>query len=112
MRQSFRGLMDEVDPVIDRVLRRILDEWAAGSGGRYHALRHRGGGAMLWVEVHLLFPGQQDLETVHAAATALENRVHREFSGCHVIVTTHLEPLDRHAEHHPHDGLEHAEAPG
>lgn len=108
MRQSFRGLMDETDPAIDRSLRAVLDAWCVESGGQYHGFRHRSAGNTLWVEVHLLFPGRQDLETAHASATKLEQRIERELAGAQVVVTTHLEPLDLHAAHHPGGGVEHA----
>ena len=101
IRQSFRGLMDEGDPEIDERLRRVLDTWAAAAGGQYHDLRHRRGGDLVWVEVHLLFPGHQDLESAHAAATSIEQQIDAELSGQRVVVTTHLEPLEQHAVHHP-----------
>jgi cation diffusion facilitator family transporter len=101
VRQSFRGLMDEGDPATDQVLRRILDAWAVATGGQYHNLRHRSGGNVVWIEVHLLLPGHQDLESAHAAATALEDDIEKELHGRSVIVTTHLEPLEQHESHHP-----------
>ncbi len=103
MRQSFRGLMDESDPEADRVLRAVLAAWSTASGGQYHRLRHRSAGDVLWVEVHLLFRGDQDLRTVHAAATVVEGQIERSFPQHRVMVTTHLEPLELHADHHPPD---------
>ncbi|MBI3467942.1 MAG: cation diffusion facilitator family transporter, partial [Planctomycetes bacterium] len=108
IRQAFRGLMDESSPEIDRVLRVILDAWTVESGGQYHGLRHRSVGNKLWIEMHLLFPGRLDLETVHAAATKLEDQIERELAGTQVVLTTHLEPLEQHAAHHPTGGLQHA----
>jgi cation diffusion facilitator family transporter len=99
--ESFRGLMDEVEPATDFTLRRVLDEWAAETGGQYHDLRHRRSGNVIWVEVHLLFPGRRDLDSAHAAATRLEDEVQRELFGRSVVMTTHLEPLEQHAHHHP-----------
>jgi cation diffusion facilitator family transporter len=100
VRESFRGLMDEGDPAIDAVLRRVLDEWVASSGGRYHDLRHRSGGNVIWVEVHLLFPGELTLEAAHEAATSLEHEIERNLKGHPVVVTTHLEPMEQHEQHH------------
>ncbi|MBI3469597.1 MAG: cation transporter [Planctomycetes bacterium] len=108
IRQAFRGLMDESSPEIDRVLRVILDAWAVESAGQYHGLRHRSVGNKLWIEMHLLFPGRLDLETVHAAATKLEDQIERELAGTQVVLTTHLEPLEQHEAHHPTGGLQHA----
>jgi cation diffusion facilitator family transporter len=101
VRESFRGLMDEGDLEIDRLLRRVLDDWVASSGGQYHDLRHRSGGNVIWVEVHLLLPGNQTLECAHAAATTLEQEIERELSGRPIVVTTHLEPVEQHVKHHP-----------
>jgi cation diffusion facilitator family transporter len=101
VRESFRGLMDTGDPETDRLLRRVLDTWTATSGGQYHNLRHRSGGNVVWVEVHVLLPGHLDLERAHAAATVLEDEIERELSGRPVVVTTHLEPIEKHEQHHP-----------
>ncbi len=99
--------MDVGAPATDLLLRRMLDDWAALSGSRYHGLRHRHAGNVIWVEVHLLLPGQQELENAHAAATKLEHEIEAELAGAEVVVTTHLEPLEQHANHHPVDGREH-----
>jgi cation diffusion facilitator family transporter len=101
VRQSFRGLMDEGDLETDQLLRRVLDDWTMSSGGQYHDLRHRSGGNVIWIEVHLLLPGDLTLECAHAAATALEQEIERELSGRPVMVTTHLEPMEQHVQHHP-----------
>lgn len=101
LQQSFRGLMDEGDPEIDRLLRRVLDRWATTSGGQFHDLRHRSGGSVIWVEVHLLLPGTTSLEAAHAIATSVEDDIERELNGHPVVVTTHLEPLEQHMVHHP-----------
>lgn len=106
-RQALRGLMDAGDPEIDQVLRRVLDGWVTDSGGRYHGLRHRTTGSIVWVEVHLLQPGRIDLITAHAAATALEDQIEHELLPHRAKVTTHLEPLELHSKHHPHPGSEH-----
>ncbi len=110
MRQSFRGLMDESDPEADRALRAVLDAWSTASGGQYHGLRHRSVGDVLWAEVHLLFPGNQDLQTAHANATVVEDQIEQAFPHIRVMVTTHLEPLELHADHHPSGGLQHTPA--
>src|SRR5262245_47633552 len=101
VRQSFRGLMDEGDLETDQLLRRVLDDWSMSSRGQYHDLRHRSGGNVIWIEVHLLLPGDLTLECAHAAATALEQEIERELSGRPVMVTTHLEPMEQHVHHHP-----------
>jgi cation diffusion facilitator family transporter len=102
VREAFRGLMDEGDVDTDRRLRHILDQWVASSGGQYHDLRHRSGGNAVWIEVHLLLPGALTLECAHATATMLEQEMERELAGRPVVVTTHLEPIEQHFQHHPH----------
>jgi cation diffusion facilitator family transporter len=101
VRQSFRGLMDEGDVETDQVLRRVLDEWGDSTGWQYHDLRHRSGGNVIWVEVHLLLTGSMTLESAHASATALEKKIEHALAGRPVVVTTHLEPIELHWQHHP-----------
>jgi cation diffusion facilitator family transporter len=99
--QSSRGLMDEGDPDIDRILRGVLDSWSRAAGGQFHNLRHRSGGNVVWIEVHLLLPGHLNLVSAHRTATALEDEIEKALQGRPVVVTTHLEPLEQHESHHP-----------
>jgi cation diffusion facilitator family transporter len=107
VRQSVHGLMDRRDPDVDRRLREILDQWAVQSGGAYHGLRHRSGGHVVWMDVHLLLPAGSDLEHAHASATDLEQQVQRGFPDYRLEITSHLEPLEAHGEHHPEGGPQH-----
>ena len=106
MRQSVGGLMDEVDPETERHLRRILGEMTSALGIEYHGLRHRNAGSTIWVEFHLLFPKGIPLESAHALATQIEERIEREF-GMRAEVNTHLETLEDHHEVHTHEHYEH-----
>lgn len=107
VRESVHGLMDRKDPDLDGALREILDTWSADTDMTYHGLRHRSGGNVLWVDVHLLFPGSVPVERAHAAATRLENALDGRFPNRRVEVTSHLEPLEQHAAHHPEGGHQH-----
>ena len=106
MRQSVGGLMDEVDPETEARLRGLLNEMISDLGIEYHGLRHRNAGSTIWVEFHLLFPKGIPLESAHALATQIEERIEREF-GMRAEVNTHLETLEDHHEVHTHEHYEH-----
>ncbi len=99
VRTSLGGLMDESSPELDARLRAHLDAWADRTGGQYHELRHRRSGRTTWIEVHLLLPGATTLEEAHRIATKLERELH-DLAGGPAVVTTHVEPLETHEEHH------------
>lgn len=100
MRRSFRGLMDEADPDVDRRMRAILDEEVGRFGVQYHELKHRKAGRTVWVEVHLLFPDETPLWLAHAQATEIEDAIESRTDE-HIEVTTHLEPAKDHGRVHP-----------
>lgn len=106
VRQSVRGLMDEVDPEVDEAVRRVLDRWSEGEECQYHGLRHRRALNTTWIEVHLLLPDNWSLTRAHASATALESQISTALPG-RVVLTTHLEPREQHEEHHPEGGDDH-----
>lgn len=101
LRRSVAGLMDEADPVFDSAAHAALTEETARHGVTYHELRHRRAGPVTWMEVHLLFPDETQLQEAHRLATSIEEAVCRRL-GPDVRVTTHLEPLEDHAR--VHDG--------
>lgn len=107
LREALAGLLDEADPIIDAQLRRLLEDWQARTGGTYHALRHRSTGTELWVETHLLFPDASLLLSAHQSATALEEEIEKTFPQFQVVATTHLEPLEGHADQHSHPHATH-----
>lgn len=100
VRTSLGGLMDASDPEQDAQIRKVLEEWAKHTGGQYHGLRHRRSGQTTWIELHLLLPGHLTLEEAHRAATELESELYKLLGG-RGVVTTHLEPLEAHEDHHP-----------
>jgi cation diffusion facilitator family transporter len=99
MRRSFRGLMDEADPEIDRAVRAALDEEIGKYGVQFHDLKHRRAGRVTWVELHLLFPDETPLWLAHAQATEIEDAIEARL-GPDTRVSTHLEPAHDHARVH------------
>jgi divalent metal cation (Fe/Co/Zn/Cd) transporter len=99
VRESVGGLMDESDPEIRGTLTDLLDEHTSRRGLQYHELRHRSSGVGVWVDVHLLFPATTTIEVAHREATEIEAAIESRLPG-RVTITTHLEPIERHAEVH------------
>jgi len=99
MRGAVRGLMDEIEPESDRLVRKLIAEQTKKLGIEYHNLRHRNGGNRIIVELHLLFPDDISLSSAHAIATKLEHKVESAFEQPLELVT-HLEPREEHDEVH------------
>ena len=99
IRQSIGGLMDEVDPIVESQIRRLLVEMTCEAGVEFHGLRQRNAGNTNWVEFHLLFPKDTSLESAHALATKIEERIQRD-STMRTEVISHLETLEDHHEVH------------
>jgi cation diffusion facilitator family transporter len=108
MLESWRGLMDRLDPVDDAMIRRILDEEvASGQIVSYHKVRHRHTGGHHWVDLHLQVPGAMSVAEAHERASRIERRI--EDSLGLADATAHVEPAgsspaDRAAGAGPLDG--------
>ena len=101
LRRSVYGLMDEADPDATEALLDVLTEAKAdGTIAAYHQVRHRRSGDEVWVEYHLMFPGDMSIQEAHARSHDVEDRVDALFPDDKVQVTAHLEPR-RHDEAHP-----------
>jgi cation diffusion facilitator family transporter len=101
LRRSVYGLMDEADPDATLALLDELTEAKAdGTIAEYHQVRHRRSGDQVWVEYHLMFPGDMSIREAHARSHEVEDRVDDLFPDEEVHVTAHLEPR-RHDEAHP-----------
>ncbi len=99
IRISVGGLMDEVDPAVDRDVRAILDDETGKRSLAYHELRHRRSGNSVWIDYHLLFPSGTSLEEAHEQSTQIEAIIHRNLkTSC--TVTTHMEPIEDHEGRH------------
>lgn len=101
LRRSVYGLMDEADPeatqaLLDELAGAVEDDTIAG----FHQVRHRRSGDQVWVEYHLMFPGEMPIHDAHARSHAVEEQVDALFPDDDVHVTAHLEPR-RHDEAHP-----------
>jgi len=99
IRQSIGGLMDEVDPATQAQIQRLVVELTSEAGVQFHGLRHRNAGNTNWVEFHLLFPKDTSLESAHALATKIEERIQQD-STMRTEVISHLETLEDHGEVH------------
>lgn len=101
LRRSVYGLMDEADPEASQALLDELTEAKAdGTIAEYHQVRHRSSGDQVWIEYHLMFPGEMSIREAHARSHEVEDRVDALFPDHDVHVTAHLEPR-RHDEAHP-----------
>jgi len=101
LRRSVYGLMDEADPdATQALLDELTEAKADGTIAEYHQVRHRRSGDQVWVEYHLMFPGDMSIREAHARSHEVEDRVDALFPDDEVHVTAHLEPR-RHDEAHP-----------
>jgi cation diffusion facilitator family transporter len=99
IRLSVGGLMDEVDPGVDKRLREILDAETKSRSLVYHELRHRTSGNTVWIDFHLLFPSGTTIDVAHDQATEIEASLHRLLRNpC--VITTHMEPNEDHEGKH------------
>lgn len=94
--QSIHGLMDQIDPADDLLIRGILDEEvAAGTIRSYHKLRHRHSGPFHWVEMHLQVDPTWTVRQGHEVASRIENRIEQAIGQGNA--TAHIEPYDASA---------------
>ncbi|MFP4227696.1 MAG: cation diffusion facilitator family transporter [Salinivenus sp.] len=113
LRRSIHGLLDEADWDATQVLLDTLD--AAKEEGiiaEFHQVRHRRAGDQVWVEYHLMFPGDMSIREAHARSHQVEDRIDALFPDDTVHVTAHLEPRQHEAAHpeghrEPADPLRH-----
>ena len=101
LRRSIYGLLDEADWEATQALLDELDAAKAdGLIAEFHQVRHRRAGDQVWIEYHLMFPGEMSIREAHARSHDVEDRVDALFPDDTVHVTAHLEP-QRHDEAHP-----------
>jgi cation diffusion facilitator family transporter len=106
IRYSLDGIMDSVEPETDRIIRKVLSDHLPGNVREWHNLRHRTTGNVTWIELHLLFDQNLDLQTAHDEATILEKKLMSALPG-DVVVTIHLEPEQTHTRaHQPLRGIQ------
>lgn len=91
IKESFGGLLDEADPVIEKLTRDVLDAAVKEKNLAYHNFRHRHSGHFHWVEFHLVFPNHMILSEAHDHATEIEEKI-SNLIGPEGRVISHLEP--------------------
>ena len=96
---AFRGIMDVVDELQDKLIKEVLINNLPGGIQSWHGLRHRTAGRTTWIELHALFDNNIKLEEAHDIATELEKRLINAIEG-DAVVTIHLEPEENHNEVH------------
>ena len=106
LKYSVDGLMDSIDPTVDKQIQDVISTGLPGAITNIHNLRHRTAGSTTWIEFHAIFEKGIDLKSAHGDATKLERQLIDAING-DVIVTIHLEPEGSHRE--AHESLEEAD---
>ncbi len=105
IKESWHGLMEAADPIETRQIVDLLDRALdKGMISGYHQLRHRRVHDRVWIEVHLLFPGDMSVTAAHDESHGVEDAIHKLFPKDRVIFTAHLEPEghdDAHSKRFP-----------
>ena len=92
LRRSALGLIDTTLPNSEYVqIKEVLDSYKS-EGIDYHALRTRQAGALGFMTVHILVPGNWTIRRGHALSERIERDIQHKLA--HVHVTTHIEPAD------------------
>lgn len=92
-RESLGGLMDEAAP--PETLQRIRDLISLHADGAIeaHDLRTRHAGRMIFVDFHLVVPGQLSVADAHEICDRIERAIREEVDAA--LVTIHVEPEDK-----------------
>jgi divalent metal cation (Fe/Co/Zn/Cd) transporter len=99
--QAYAGLMDEVpEDVTKKLLATLQGEVQSGQVAGFHQVRCRRANDELWVELHLLVPGELTVLEAHERATRVERAINAAFAPERANVTSHIEPAD-HDRAHP-----------
>lgn len=101
MNEAFRGLLDVADPQKTQLLLRCLEQAIDNRNlSGFHQLRHRQSNDQMWIEMHVLVPGDITTREAHTKVTQVEESIRGLFPGYQVHVTSHVEPA-RHEMAHP-----------
>ena len=92
MRGTVSGLMDSVLPEEDLAVISAILQAHETEGVHLHAVRTRQAGALKFISLHVLVPGDWTVYHGHSVATELEEELETRLIGSQVV--THLEPLD------------------
>lgn len=106
IRTAIAGLMDAVDPeLLAKVEAGLEDAVRDGRIAQFHEVRCRKLNDEVFIEAHLLVPGETRLHEAHDRASEVEIRLRGLFPNQRVHVNTHVEPRAHDAAHpkgHPH----------
>lgn len=92
IKRSVSGLMDEALPGEElSVLKEILDRYG-NSGISYHSLYTRKAASKRFVSLHLVMPGEWQIEKGHEVTKSIESEIAGIFPGSDVFV--HVEPAN------------------
>jgi cation diffusion facilitator family transporter len=92
IRRSVSGLMDTALPKSERELIQNVLRTYEKDGLQFHAVRTRDAGARKFVSMHVIVPGNWTVNRGHRLLQQIERQIQKVLP--HVIVFTHLEPLD------------------
>lgn len=100
VREAVGGLMDRVEPEVVASLETEMQRHREnGQIAGFHQLRCRKVNDELWVDVHLLLPGDMTMHDAHARATRLERSLRELPLPEKLRITSHIEPADHEAAH-------------
>lgn len=100
IRKSFAGLLDEAHhQSTHRILECLREATERGDLAGFHQLRHRTANEVMWVEVHMLLPGDMTVREAHSRVTEIEDEIEALFPEHTVHVTSHIEPRAHEAAH-------------
>lgn len=100
LRRSVSGLMDKVDPALaETLVASLRAQKQSGSIADFHEVRCRRLDDQIWVDLHVLVPGEVPMSDAHARVTRLETAVRASFPRDKVQITSHIEPADHEAAH-------------
>ena len=92
VRRSVSGLMDTALPKSEQELIQNVLRTYEKDGLQFHAVRTREAGARKFVSMHVLVPGNWTVNRGHKLLEKIEQKIQKILP--HVILFTHLEPLD------------------
>lgn len=100
IRKSLAGLMDELEPALaQRILACLEEQVARGVVVEFHQTRCRRVNDEIWLDVHLLVPGDLALAEAHRRATDVEQALEAALPDDRVRVNSHVEPADHETAH-------------
>ena len=107
VKSAMFGLLDAADPKkTERLLKALDDALTREVISGYHQLRHRESNDIMWIQIHMLLPGELSTAESHRRVTLVEDELTHLFPEMKVHITSHIEP-EHHDGDHPegHPGL-------